>query len=527
MQNYKSVIKSWKKTGIILFFILLFAFGIRIYHLTSMPIFADEAIYVRWSQVMAADNTLRFLPLSDGKQPFYMWILMLLMHKSFDPLFLGRAISAVSGLGTMAAVFGISYSLFRSKKIGLIAAFMTAVIPFSFFFDRMALVDSLLTCLGMWTLFLGIITAKTKRLDMAMLTGFSLGGALLTKSPALFFAILLPLTMVVSNWPKRRNDILVHLLHLVGLFLVTYIIGYAMYGILRLGPNSQFITLRNADYVYPISRVFTSGWRDPFIFHIKEVFTDWGMAWGPGLLAFVFLPGVFTAFKKYKWEVLLVFAWFITPLLATTEFGKVFTARYILYILPPFYILLSTAFLERSRIYVKILTVAFILLVINSLRIDYLFQTNIEAAPIPSSERSGYLEEWTSGTGIKEVADYIKNIHVKNPGKGIVVGTEGLFGTLPDGLQIYLNQIMNVTVVGVGLDLDKVPKNLVNSKRSGNLTYLVVNNDRLKLTNPESAGLRLIAAYPKAFRLDKNAKEYKNLGSRETLYLFELVDSVK
>ncbi|HEX6977582.1 MAG TPA: glycosyltransferase family 39 protein [Patescibacteria group bacterium] len=523
----KKFLINWKKTGIILFLILLFAFLIRIYHLTSMPVFADEAIYIRWSQVMAADNTLRFLPLSDGKQPFYMWILMFLMNKRFDPLFLGRVISVFSGIGTIAATFGISYSLFKSKKVALIASFMTAIVPFSFFFDRMALVDSLLTMFGMWTLLLGIITAKTKRLDMAMLTGFSLGGALLTKSPALFFAVLLPLTLVVSKWPKKRMDVLTHVFHLVGLLLVTYVIGYGMYGILRLGPNSQFITIRNMDYVYPISHLFGSGWWDPFTFHFKEVFTDWFMAWGPGLLTLFFFPGIFTTVRKHKWEVVLIFAWFIVPLLATSEFGKVFTARYILYTLPPFYMLLASAFLERNKIYTKILTIVFIFLVINSLRIDYLFATNIEVAPIPSSERSGYLEEWTSGTGIKEVSDYIKGVHSQNPGKGIVVGTEGLFGTLPDGLQIYLNEIPNLTVVGVGLDLDKVPSNLVNSKRSGNFTYLVVNNDRLKFTNPESKGLRLIAAYPKAFRLDKNAKEYKNLGPRETLYLFELVDSGK
>ena len=45
----------------------------RLYQLTLLPVFADEAIYIRWAQVMKAESTLRFLPLSDGKQPLFMW----------------------------------------------------------------------------------------------------------------------------------------------------------------------------------------------------------------------------------------------------------------------------------------------------------------------------------------------------------------------------------------------------------------------------------------------------------------------
>jgi len=41
-------------------------FILRLPNLTLQPIFADEAIYIRWAQVMRAESTLRFLPLSDG-----------------------------------------------------------------------------------------------------------------------------------------------------------------------------------------------------------------------------------------------------------------------------------------------------------------------------------------------------------------------------------------------------------------------------------------------------------------------------
>ncbi len=72
----KKFLKQWKWVIIVGFGILLTSFLIRLYHLTLLPVFADEAIYIRWSQIMSREPTLRFLPLSDGKQPFYMWILM-------------------------------------------------------------------------------------------------------------------------------------------------------------------------------------------------------------------------------------------------------------------------------------------------------------------------------------------------------------------------------------------------------------------------------------------------------------------
>src|SRR3990167_11240074 len=110
----KKIYKEWKWTALILILILAVGFGIRIYQLTLLPIFVDEAIYVRWSQVMATEPTLRFLPLSDGKQPLYMWVLMFLIKYFSDPLFIGRLVSVVSGVGTLIGIFALSYILFKN-----------------------------------------------------------------------------------------------------------------------------------------------------------------------------------------------------------------------------------------------------------------------------------------------------------------------------------------------------------------------------------------------------------------------------
>jgi 4-amino-4-deoxy-L-arabinose transferase-like glycosyltransferase len=509
------IFRKHKKAIIFLGVILTIGLILRIYRLTYIPVFADEAIYIRWAQIMAAEPTLRFLPLSDGKQPLFMWVLMFTVKRFSDPLFVGRFLSVCSGLGTIVGIYFLAFLLFKSKRIALVSSLIWTISPFSLFFDRMALVDSMLAMFGLWSLVLGIVTAKTKRLDAAMITGFSLGFALLTKSPAIFFVILLPTTWLLSK-PLQLGKQAV----LLG---VTYVIAFAMYSILRLGPNFQLIGLRNQDYVFPFTHVLAN-FGDPFIFHIKEMFMDWMWRLAPGILMLLFVIGIIGNFKKYWREMAILGAWFFVPLLVQSEFAKVFTARYVLFILPAFFVIVASSFLVKKEILKKLAVGGFVIFIIQSMATNYLLFTNIEAAPLPSSERSGYLEEWTSGTGIKEVSEYLKAKHNDKPAQQIVVGTEGYFGTLPDGLQMYMEGTPKVTVIGVGLDIKEVPPQLRDSKKAGNPTYLVVNSSRLNIKgNLEDAGFKLIAVYPKAIRQEQQSREFVMYGPQESLYLLEVM----
>ena len=512
--------KEWKWTILAGLGILILGLVLRLISLTVLPVFADEAIYIRWSQIMANEPTLRFLPLSDGKQPLFMWILMFLVSRVSDPLFAGRLISVASGIGTAAGIFSLSYLLFKNKLVSATATILYALSPITFFFDRMALVDSMLTFWGVWAMFFGILTAKTLRLDFAMLTGFALGFALLTKSPAIFIAMILPITWVVS---ERKFKEVYRFVFLMG---TAYLIAFFLYNIQRLGPNFHLLTARTADYVFPISHLWTNP-KDPFIFHIKQIFTDWFIKMGTWPLLVMWLGGYVAGWKKYKKELILLDFWFWFPILVQSEYAKVFTVRYILFTLPPVFIiggLTLTAKVKWLRVAAYGLLGAFL---ITSLYFNYQLLTNPEKANLPSSERSGYLEEWTAGTGIKETADLISAEQSKNPGVKIVVGTEGYFGTLPDGLQMYSAET-SITVIGVGLDFTELPQSLKESFEAGNKTYFVVNDSRLKIKeeNYGQFGIKLISSYKKGDRREKESREYILKGPFETLYLFEIITPV-
>jgi len=254
-----------------------------------LPVFADEAIYIRWAQVMKAEETLRFLPLSDGKEPLFMWLVIPFLKFIHDPLVAGRIVSVLSGLGTLIGVSYLSYLLFKSKKVALAAALIYAVTPFAFFFDRMALVDSMLTCFGIWTFIFSYLSITKSRLDFAMLAGFALGGAWLTKSPALFFALMLPTLLIFS-----KNKLIA-----IYYLLITIAIGYGFYNILRLGPNYSMIGARNLDYVYPISHLLSSPF-DPLKPWLLQSW-QWLVMMGPWELLVIGSIGLLVNWKK-NWK---------------------------------------------------------------------------------------------------------------------------------------------------------------------------------------------------------------------------------
>ena len=73
-------------------FLIVFYLFSRFQNLLAMPVFGDEAIYLRWSQIIKNEETMRFIPVSDGKQPLYMWLTVPFYKIFSDPLFAGRSL---------------------------------------------------------------------------------------------------------------------------------------------------------------------------------------------------------------------------------------------------------------------------------------------------------------------------------------------------------------------------------------------------------------------------------------------------
>lgn len=480
------------KPLLLILLISVLYFVLRLPNLTLQPIFADEAIYIRWAQVMKSEPTLRFISLTDGKTPLFMWT-MIPMFKIFsDPLFAGRFLSILSGFATLLGVLFVGWKVF-SLRAGIWAAVLYAVVPYGVFFDRIALVDSMLASFTIWSLYFSLWLAKTPRLDLSMILGYLLGGSILVKTPGFLNIFSLPVTIL--GFKKTSKYSLVKLLIF---WLVSVIIALIIYNILRLGPGFSQLSGRNGDYIFsPLDLIDRP--LDPLIPHFRDI-VDWFpklLTWP--VLAAVLIGTVYLWIKKIKFggSVLL---WALVPLLIQSIFLRTFTARYLFFSIP--LLLLIAAYgidslltLKKGKLWVKVLLMLLLILPLP-LNFDRLLIKSPENAPLPKEERSGYFEEWTAGYGFKQIAQYLIDQKKQGP---VVVGTEGSFGTLPDGLMIYLDKA-NIAVIGGQATISAGLRDAALNSQ----VFFVANRSRMSKKIEDTI---LIKEYPKAKSEDSSLQD--------------------
>lgn len=481
------ILKAHYKEALILILIAVLYFAFRLPALTYQPIFADEAIYIRWAQVMKAEPTLRFLPLTDGKTPLFMWLMMPVLKFVPDPLFAGRILAVFSGLTTLAGVYLIGRFFFNAR-VALFSAFLVAVTPYIFFFDRMALVDTLLAGFVVWSIFFGLLVVKYKRLDLAMFLGFFLGGGLLTKTPGMFNVVMIPLTALTMNFsPKGRVG---RVLKTAGLFVVSIVIGLGIYNLLRLGPGFGSLNSRNSDYVRNPLDIFKNP-ADPFLPHLRDLTDFWPSLIGYPVLLALAAGIIFMLIKRNRFAI-AIFLIGLGPLLIQMFLLQTFTARYMLFSIAPFLIVASFGLDNLLNLAKKshglLISGVVLALIIWPAYFNYMLVTDIENAPLPKNERRGYLEDWTAGYGLREIA---QTLEVESQKGQVVIGTEGSFGTLPDGIQIYFDKNTSVAFkpdkAGLSDDLK--------SEASRSATYYISNRSRF---SEKSEGVEVLKIYEKA-----------------------------
>ena len=232
--------------GVLLLVVLYLAF--RSINLTSLPIFTDEAIYLRWAQIALNDPTWRFISLVDGKQPLYVWFAMIFQNFISDPLVAGRLVSVVSGLFTLLGLVLLSYEVFKNKTVSFFTGILYVVFPFAQVYDRMALMDGMVGTFAVWGLYFGILLVRRITLSIAYTLGFIIGGAALTKSNGFFSIYLLPLTLLLFNFRDTmwKNKFI----KWVFLAIFAFAISQAFYSILRLSPFFHVIAQKNGTFIY-------------------------------------------------------------------------------------------------------------------------------------------------------------------------------------------------------------------------------------------------------------------------------------
>ncbi len=473
-------------SGIVLSALYFFT---RLYNISKLPLFTDEAIYTRWSQIARFDPNWRFISLTDGKQPSFVWINVVFMKFISDPLLAGRLVSVASGFFGMVGIFILAKVIFKSQKAGIIASFIYVIYPFTLVYDKMALYDSLVGTTIIWGLIFQVLLVKLRRLDTALILGFIIGFGVLTKSSAFFLIYLFPFSLLLFDF-KQKNRVK-ELLKWVGLAGVSTVLAYGFYSMLRLSPFFHIIGEKNGIFVYPV--------RD-WLMHPVEFFignwnglTNWLLMYSTiPFLVLIFMSFILGKSKFFR-EKMFLFLWFFAPFIALALFGRILYPRFILFMTIPLLVLAaySLDYLTDKikgnflKLVVLILVFAFIV------RSDFYILTDFARAPIAKPDTDQFMNAWPAGGGLKEIIPYLAD---QAKDKKIYVATEGTFGSLPTyATEIYLDMNKNVEKRGIWPVPPEIPEDLVEKAKTRKV-FFIFNETQ---SPPPGWPIELIARYQK------------------------------
>ncbi len=436
--------------GLVLLYLLL-----RLPGLTSLPISSEEATFIHFSQIISSEINELFISQADGRQPLFSWLVILPLQFFDDPLFAGRIISIVAGLASTIGIFIVGCQLWRFS-VGFVASLTYLFCPYTFFFDRLALPDSLVSAFGIalfWTTVK--IVEKEKILEKRFwVIGIIYGLAVMTQTNALFLGVI-PISFFLA-WKTFHNPGFWKSLRTSGALVMIFILTTLM-----LGPDavSGRINFFHDPDIYLKPGTL-------FLFPLDIWFHNLSLVWDL-YLGFLLLPfiiilivGLFYLFtKKDKYEIVL-WTWGLLPPLAISLFSQKISSSYFVTFIPPLILIgslninrLAHTLLKKFRHWFSIFNpsslvpqgIAYSLFLMPIFLNGGIYQMtlihNPIESPLPKLDREQYIEGPTSGFGIREAANFLISIS-KNfkagPGHEFPIILPMEAGNPQEGITVYL-----------------------------------------------------------------------------------------
>lgn len=476
----------------------------RLYNILALPMFTDEAIYIRWSQIAKQDPSWRFISLTDGKQPLYVWITMVVMKFVKNPLLAGRLVSVAAGFGTMIGLFFLGHELFKNRKVGVISSLLYVLYPMAFVYDRMALYDGLVATCAVWALYFEVLLVRRIRLDIAYTLALVLGAGVLTKTIGFLSIYLSPLSLLLFEPGPRNGKKFFKWVLFIGF---AAILAYGYYTILRLSPFFHIIGEKNTIFVYTFRQWLTHPLE--FLGGNLAGQLDWVYSYMTGglvslvLLSFVLKP-------RFLREKLFLFLWFAIPFFALALFGRVLYPRFIFFMtvlllpLAAFSIVSLVRTIPSRALLTFIYTASAIVLLYN----DWYIVNDFKNANIAYPDLEQYSNNWPAGWGIREIISFLDNESKKGP---IYVASDGTFGSLPTyAIEIYLDDNKNIRKRGIWPLPNQIPNDLIDKAKTIPVFFI----------------LNQLGSPPPEWPVELIAKYQKGIGNR-FMRLYKVIPPIK
>lgn len=472
---------------------------LRSMRLIDLPIFGDEAIYLRWAQLIGRDlhkvwddwYVLYAVPLIDPKPPMHFWLMAITDGVFYDPLIGARLISVISGVllipvtalivRRMRHLLGDDPGL-TLPSFALLSALMMIVCPFFAFYQRMATADALFVlemAAALWLAMRLVGDARTIPLGRGLLThalpfGIVVGIAMNTRQIVSYELWFMPVGLwILMNHRRERAKVL--LAWLAAAFAVGMIMfmPYLLAQPKRYNPDPQdtipgvnmfeyelrrrvlyqphfseartladrLLSIKNntRDLLYPV-RLETGEWSSGWLFFYLT----------PPVCLLAAIGAIMMAVRRQwrLWLFLLLWAgMFLLPLIL---FGMVTFSRYSLAGVMPLLFLavwvvavgIQWAFAHLSAPKAWVICI-FLMLMAYGWPV---YDTNKQIRHWPtqtwvSEDRWQYMTGWPGGFASRNAIAYLRQEMKNGP---IVVITNNGWGTPADAVWAYLDGLPNV-----------------------------------------------------------------------------------
>ncbi len=376
-----------KKDLLVSVFLVILFFLTRVIKLDKFPIFSDEGIYIHWAKVAWHDASWRFVSLTDGKQPLQTWgTIPFLKLFPDNALLAGRLFSVATGFIALTGIFTLLYYLF-GKRTALIGTFIYILTPFFLFYDRLALVDSGVNAGFIWILFLSILLAQTKRLDVSLVFGLVTGISLLAKSSVRIFLGLSAFAPTLF-WESNKRKLLKNSLNYYFLFGLGALISLILYNVQRLSPFFHYVAEKNKTFIMTLAEFR----QNPFaVFsHNIQIIPEYVINESGFVLILFAALGLWMLFKKNKRLSVYLMIWIVVPFFAIAFFSKVIYPRYLIFFGTMLVVLTSYCLAQlknKTHLIISIMIITAALLIY-----DYTVLFDNAKIPFPEVDRGQYVE---------------------------------------------------------------------------------------------------------------------------------------
>lgn len=405
-----------KRIGPIILF-LFWATFVLIFtdHLIKFPIFEDEAIHLLMSERLFNDPLNNFfIFMHHGFLPTLGWLIFLVRFFVEDSLFAGRLLNVLLA----SSLFFWLYLVRKEHKLPMRFFILSSILflfsPILFLNSRVALFDTLVMVFSAWCLYLLILSLRKQRPVFHVLFFLMLLFCLLIKFTSLFIIPSLIYILYVKykktgKLAKCKYPLLILFFAFIAFFLIIFPFFSSVSGVLETG---LVFNLKIDDI---LSKVHQNFW----------LFLNWSKVYYPFFpLSIFFFVILLLGKRKTKGIELMValLIWFITSMLTMVFFNRFFYPRHILMLLIPLQVIPIYVLLKYS---LKVSCVFVIFLVLMGITLFRDLLLDFTKAEMAKEDRFQYLEDYTSGMNIDDIANFLSDKSMKNPSRKITVWLDG------------------------------------------------------------------------------------------------------